>query len=56
MIENDFKIITKIISGKYTVKKQKGISTLFKRRKPEESEIKNLNFSKKYHSFFLRKP
>jgi len=54
MIENDFKIITKIISGKYTVKKQKGIPTLFKRRKPEESELKNLNFSKKYLYDFIR--
>ena len=54
MIENDFKIITKIISGKYTVKKQKGTPTLFKRRKPEESELKNLNFSKKYLYDFIR--
>jgi len=54
MIENDFKIITKIISGKYTVKKQKGIPTLFKRRKPKESELKNLNFSKKYLYDFIR--
>lgn len=54
MIENDFKIITKIISGKYTVKKQKGIPTLFKRRKPKESELQNLNFSKKYLCDFIR--
>ena len=54
MIENDFKIITKIISGKYTVKKQKGTPTLFKRRKPEESELKNLNFTKKYLYDFIR--
>ena len=54
MIDNDFKIITKIISGKYTVKKQKGTPTLFKRRKPEESELKNLNFSKKYLYDFIR--
>ena len=54
MIENDFKIITKIISGKYTVKKQKGIPTLFKRRKPKESELQNLNFSKKYLYDFIR--
>ena len=54
MIENDFKIITKIISGKYTVKKQKGTPTLFKRRKPEESELQNLNFSKKYLYDFIR--
>jgi methionyl-tRNA formyltransferase len=54
MIENDFKIITKIISGKYTVKKQKGIPTLFKRRKPEESELKKINFSKEYLYNFIR--
>ena len=54
MIENDFKIIVKIISGKYTIKKQKGNPTLFKRRKPEESELKNLNFSKKYLYDFIR--
>ena len=54
MIDNDFKIITKIISGKYTVKKQKGIPTLFKRRKPKESELQNLNFSKKYLYDFIR--
>ena len=54
MIENDFKIITKIISGKYTVKKQKGIPTLFERRKPKESELQNLNFSKKYLYDFIR--
>ena len=54
MIENDFKIITKIISGKYTVKKQKGMPTLFKRRKPKESELQNLNFSKKYLYDFIR--
>ena len=54
MIENDFKIITKIISGKYTVKKQKGTPTLFKRRTPEESELKNLNFTKKYLYDFIR--
>ena len=54
MIDNDFKIITKIISGKYTVKKQKGTPTLFKRRKPKESELKNLNFTKKYLYDFIR--
>ena len=54
MIENDFKIITKIISGNYSTKKQKGTATLFKRRKPKESELQNLNFSKKYLYDFIR--
>lgn len=54
MIENDYKIITKIISGKYTTKKQRGIPTLYKRRKPEESELKNINHSKKYLYDFIR--
>lgn len=54
MIENDYKIITKIISGKYTTKKQRGTPTFYKRRKPEESELKNLNHPKKYLYDFIR--
>ena len=44
----------KIISGNYKIKKQKGKPTLFKRRKPEESELKDLNFSKNYLYNFIR--
>ena len=54
MIENDYHIITKIIAGKYNKVKQKGKPTLFKRRKPEESELKKMNHSKKYIYNFIR--
>ena len=54
MIENDYQIITKIIAGKYNQVKQKGKPTLFKRRKPEESELKKLDHSKKYIYNFIR--
>ena len=54
MKKNDFEMITKIIQGKYISKKQMGKPTYFKRRKPEESELKNLNFSKKQLYDFIR--
>ena len=36
------------------IKKQKGRSTVFKRRKPEQSELKNLDFSNQYLYDFIR--
>jgi len=54
IIENDFNIINQIISGKVSERKQEGRPTLYKRRKPEESELKNLNYSKKYLYNFIR--
>jgi len=54
MQQNDYEMIIKIIAGKYKVKKQRGTSTVYKRRKPEESEIKHLNFSKSYLYDFIR--
>ena len=54
MIENDYYMIEKIIQGKYKLKKQKGKPTKFKRRSPKDSELKNLNHSKKYIYNFVR--
>lgn len=54
MIENDYELITKIIQKKYRKTKQKGHSSKYKRRKPEESELKNLNYDKKYLYNFIR--
>jgi|SRR5579864_5595175 len=54
IVENDYYIITSIISGRYRVRKQIGKPTIFKRRKPEESEFKNLDYSKKYIYDFIR--
>ncbi|MCV0393551.1 MAG: methionyl-tRNA formyltransferase [Nitrosopumilus sp.] len=54
MIENDFKIISEIINGKFSRRKQNGHPTVFKRRLPEQSELKNLNFSKLYLYNFIR--
>jgi len=54
MIENDYKIICKIMLGKYTLKKQTGKPTLYKRRTPKQSELKNLNYSKLYLYNFIR--
>ena len=54
MIENDYEIIIKIIQGKYKKQKQKGKPSLYKRRKPEQSELKHLNYSKKYIFDFIR--
>ena len=54
MIENDYYMIGKIIQGKYKLKKQKGNPTKFKRRSPKDSELKNLNHSKKYLYNFVR--
>jgi len=54
MQKNDYEMISKIIQGKYKIKKQKGNPTTFKRRKPEESELKNLDYSKSYLYNFIR--
>ena len=54
MIQNDYYMIGKIIQGKYKLKKQKGNPTKFKRRSPKDSELKNLNHSKKYLYNFVR--
>ena len=54
IIKNDYELIVQIVAGKYKLKKQKGKPTLYKRRKPEQSELKNLNYSKKYLFNFIR--
>ena len=54
MIKNDYEMISQIISGKYRARKQKGKPTLFKRRKPQQSELKNLNLSKLQLYNFIR--
>jgi methionyl-tRNA formyltransferase len=54
MTINDYEMIKKIIKGKYQVRKQNGKPTIYKRRKPEESELKSLNYSKKYMYNFIR--
>ena len=54
MQENDFLMIQKIIQEKYTLRKQSGISSKYKRRSPKDSELKNLNHSKKYLYNFIR--
>lgn len=54
MIENDYFLINKIIDGKFRKRKQIGKNTTFKRRKPEESELKTLDHSTKYLYDFIR--
>jgi methionyl-tRNA formyltransferase len=54
MVDNDYEMIVKIIQGKFKLKKQKGIPTTYKRRKPEQSELKNLDHSKRYLYNFIR--
>ena len=54
MMQNDYDMIMKIINGKYKVRKQLGKPTTFKRRKPEDSELKHLNYSKRYLYNFIR--
>jgi len=41
-----YRMIQKIIQGEYTIKKQEGKGSYFKRRKPEESELKVDSFNK----------
>ena len=54
MIQNDFQMIVKIIKGNYKRRKQKGSPTVFKRRRPQQSELKNLRYSKRYLYDFIR--
>ena len=54
MIENDFKIIEKIILGNYKLTKQKGRRSVFKRRNPDESELDSLPHSLEYFYNFIR--
>ena len=54
MEENDYVIIKKIISGKFRKLKQSGKSTSYKRRSPDQSELKNLNLSKESLYDFIR--
>ena len=54
MYDNDYSLILKIINGKYKERTQSGKPTLYKRRKPKDSELKNLNHSKKYLYNFIR--
>ncbi len=54
MYENDYNLIHKIIAGKYKRKKQSGKPSTYSRRKPEDSELKSLNYSKKYIYNFIR--
>lgn len=54
MIKNDYFLINKIIEGKFKRRKQISKSTTFKRRKPEESELKTLDHSTKYLYNFIR--
>lgn len=52
--KNDFEMISKIIQGRYRIKKQQGRPTLYKRRKPEQSKLTSLNYSNKYLYNFIR--
>jgi methionyl-tRNA formyltransferase len=54
MIDNDYDMITKIIQKKFKQTKQKGTPTIYKRRKPQDSELKHLNYDKKYLYNFIR--
>jgi len=54
MSKNDYDLIVKIINRKYKLKKQKGSPTKYTRRKSSESQLSNLNYSKKYIYDFIR--
>jgi len=54
MEKNNYDLITKIIAGKFKQTLQKGKPTFYKRRKPSESELKDLNKSKLYLHNFIR--
>jgi len=54
MEKNDYNIINKIIQGKFKTKKQTGKPTFYKRRTPNDSELKTLNHSKKFLYNFIR--
>ena len=46
-------MIEKILKGNFRIRKQKGVPTYYKRRKPEDSEL-DLNRSKEYIYNFIR--
>ena len=54
MISNDYDMIVRIIKGEYKRKKQRGKPSTYKRRKPEESELKHLNHPNPYLYNFIR--
>ena len=54
MLKNDYEMIIKIIQGQYKIRKQSGKPSIYKRRKPAESELKHLNYSKQYLYNFIR--
>ena len=54
MKKNDFEMICEIIQGKFRRRKQKGTASFYKRRTPNQSELKNLNFSNEYLYNFIR--
>jgi methionyl-tRNA formyltransferase len=54
MLKNDHEMIVKIIKNGFSLKKQKGKPICYKRRKPNESELNNLDHSKKYLYNFIR--
>ena len=54
MIDNDFKMIEKIIKGNFKTRKQTGRPTVFKRRTPQESELKSLDHQLSYLYDFIR--
>ncbi len=54
MLENDYSMAVKIIRGKYKRRKQLGKPTVFKRRKPEESELRSLDYDNKHLYNFIR--
>ena len=54
MKKNDLEIIDYIMRFNFKLKPQKGRSSFYKRRKPEDSELDSLNHSKKYLYNFIR--
>ena len=54
MYKNDYSLILKIIKGQYKERKQSGKPTVYRRRKPKDSELKILIHSKKYLYNFIR--
>ena len=54
MEKNNYDLITRIIQGKFKLLSQKGKPTFYNRRKPSQSELKNLNHSKLYLHDFIR--
>lgn len=54
MQNNDYDMIVKIIKRQYKARKQRGKPTVYRRRKPEESRLDHLNYSKRYLYNFIR--